>query len=137
MAGVNSYDGSSPAGFDYGAQRLVCLNDAKVFTKIHEIRIKHIGKDKVNFEYYAVPMLENIEKTVEGIRVNYRRLNQEEGNPYLKLVLIQQTFASFMSVMWRICSEAQNQPEGGFIRLLRARIAPECLEQCTASLSTL
>ncbi len=95
VTGINSYDGSSPAGFDYGAQRLVCLNGAKVFTKVHEIRIKHVGKDKVNFEEYAVPMLENIEKTVEGIRVNFIRVNQEEGNPYLKLVLIEETLLAY------------------------------------------
>ena len=95
VTGINSYDGSSPAGFDYGAQRLVCLNGAKVFTKIHEIRIKHVGKDKVNFEDHAVPMLENIEKTVAGIKVNFKRLNQEEGNPYLKLVLIEETLLAY------------------------------------------
>jgi len=95
VTGINSYDGTSPAGFDYGAQRLVCLNGAKVFTKIHEIKIKHIGKDKVNFDEYVVPMLENIEKTVEGIKVNYKRLNQEAGNPYLELVLIEQEILAY------------------------------------------
>ena len=95
VTGINSYDGSSPAGFDYGAQRLVCLNGAKVFTRIHEIRIKHAGKDKVNFEEYAVPMLENIERTIEGVKVNYKRLNQESGNPYLEMVLIEQTLLAY------------------------------------------
>ncbi len=84
----NSYDKSTTLDITYGAFRMVCSNGVMIGQTVQETKVTHFGKD-INLEVLRMPLIENLEKTIEGISTNFKRLNREDGNPYLETILMQ------------------------------------------------
>lgn len=84
----NSYDKSTTLDIMYGAYRLACSNGVLIGQTVQETKVTHFGKD-IDLEVLRMPLIENLEKTIDGISRNFERLNREDGNPYLETILMQ------------------------------------------------
>lgn len=81
----NSYDKTCAFQFIYGGFRMVCMNGLVVGDVVQNISYVHTKQ--INTDYIGKVFQTNLEKTIEGIRFGYNRLNTEECTPYVKLLL--------------------------------------------------
>lgn len=86
----NCYDKSSSFSIIYGGFRFVCRNGVMIGERVHEIRFLHRGEE-INFNDLREPFIENIVATIDGLKANYKRLNQEDRHPYFRLLLLENT----------------------------------------------
>ena len=98
----NSYDKSSVLDFQYGAFRLVCTNGLIVGHMVQKFSIKHIQKP--DFQRLGDSFLDTMEKTIEGFKRSYDRLNSMPANPFLEMLLVE-TFTKKMA----LTAEAMSQ----------------------------
>jgi len=91
----NSYDKSTGCDIDYGGYRLVCSNGLVVGVSIEKIHVIHFGKEDVNEQFlvFRDKLVKGIVRTVEGLKVNFERLNHESGKSYFEKMLFLETFA--------------------------------------------
>lgn len=83
----NSYDRSSTLDFTYGGFRVVCSNGLVIGDILQRISIKHnVAPD---YKKIANGFVMNMEKTIEGFKSNYNRLNSESANAYLNVLMLQ------------------------------------------------
>jgi hypothetical protein len=77
----NSYDRSSKLDFYYGGFRFVCANGIVIGDIVQQISFKH----NVDPDYRIVAdgFLSNMEKTIEGFKASYQKLNSEPADFYL------------------------------------------------------
>jgi len=87
----NSYDKSSSLDFIYGAFRFVCSNGMLIGDTAYNVKVKHSGKH-IDFAEYKEPLIERIVATIEGVKKLYVKLNTEDGEPYIKLLILENFF---------------------------------------------
>jgi len=83
---VNSNDRSLPFALKYGAFRFVCSNGMYIGKVVQDEKIIH-KYDNVNLELMQKTLIENIERTVFGIKKNIENLNQKDGQHYFEIFM--------------------------------------------------
>ncbi len=83
---VNSYDRSLPFALKYGAFRFVCSNGMYIGKMVQDEKIIH-KYNNVNLDLMQKRLIENIEKTVFGIKKNIENLNQKDGQYYFEIFM--------------------------------------------------
>ncbi len=83
----NSYDRSSKLDFYYGGFRFICANGCVIGDIVQQVSFKH----NVDPDYRIVAdgFLSNMEKTIEGFKASYQKLNSEPADIYLQLLLME------------------------------------------------
>jgi hypothetical protein len=83
----NSYDRSSKLDFYYGGFRFVCANGIVIGDIVQQISFKHnVDPD---YRIIADGFLANMEKTIEGFKASYTRLNSEPADVYLQTLMLE------------------------------------------------
>jgi len=85
----SSYDKSYPTQFAYGAFRYICINGVMVGIDISKLSIRHnqklvVGDVQNSFE-------ENLEKSIESLKVRIPELNELEGQEFAEEFLFNRT----------------------------------------------
>jgi len=88
----NSYDKTTSLDIMYGAFRMACSNGVIIGQHIQDIKITHFGKS-VDFETIRMPLIENLENTIDSIKGNYIRLNQADSQPFLENLILGEVMA--------------------------------------------
>ena len=90
---VNSYDRSLPFALKYGAFRFVCSNGMYIGKVVQDEKIIH-KFNNVNLEQMQRTLVENIEKTVVGVKRNIENLNQKDRQHYFKIFMKDESIAN-------------------------------------------